>query len=88
MSHALFEQLFRIRETVASPIPDLPQSLFLSCDGCGAPMRSETAFLCRSCISTHGVTTPQGERLAARGMQQVEEMHDAAGTARASGRWN
>ena len=88
MPHALFAQLASIRETIASPIPDLPQNLFLCCDGCAAPMRSETSFLCRRCIATHGVVSPEGERLTARGMEQVDAMHDAVGAARVSGRWN
>jgi hypothetical protein len=88
MPHALFDQLANIRETLASPIPDLPQNLFLSCDGCAAPMRSETSFLCRSCLRTHGIMSPEGERLIARGMEQVDEMYDVVGAARASGRWN
>jgi len=88
MPHALFDQLANIRETLASPIPDLPQNLFLCCDGCAAPMRSETSFLCRSCLRTHGIMSPEGERLIARGMEQVDEMYDAVGAARASGRWH
>jgi hypothetical protein len=87
MPHALFDQLANIRETLASPIPDLPQNLFLRCDGCAAPMRSETSFLCRSCLRTHGIMSPEGERLIARGMEQVDEMYDAVGAARVSGRW-
>jgi hypothetical protein len=32
--------------------------------------------------------SPEGERLIARGMEQVDEMYDVVGAARASGRWN
>lgn len=89
-AHALFEQIATIREALALPIPalDLPQNLFLLCDGCSAPMRSETSFLCSDCLRTHGVTSPVGMELLDKGMDQVEAMHDAVSEARCSGRWN
>jgi hypothetical protein len=79
-----------LRETLSSPIPEpvFPTHLFLACDGCDRPMRSETAFLCRECIRAHGVSTPEGQRLMERGMEQVDAMLDAANAARCTGRWN
>ena len=87
---SLLEQLARIRETLSRPIPDpvLPKQVFLRCDCCHAQMRSEISFLCRSCIRRIGVVSPEGQRLLAVGMEQVDAMHDAAATARFLGRWN
>jgi hypothetical protein len=89
-THPLFQQLDRMRETLASPIPEpqWPESVFLRCDCCGSSMRSETSFLCRPCLQAHGMMSPEGQRLTAQGMEQVDEMHGAANEARASGRWN
>lgn len=88
MSMHLFEQLSRIRETLALPIPDLPQQVFLRCDCCGASMRSETAFVCRGCFQQHGGAAPCVEAAASAGMQHIEAMHDVVTLARVSGEWN
>jgi hypothetical protein len=85
---ALFEQLASIRETLATPIPDLPHHVFLACDCCGARMRTETAFACRDCIHAHGAAGPAMQTVIDRGMTHIAAMHRAATEARAAGWWN
>ena len=58
------------------PAPSVPTQLFLRCDCCDRPIRSETLFVCRDCRRRYAATEEPMHGILMRGMDQLDAMRD------------